>query len=168
MLFGGNDFVSSSISLFFGGISLNCSGVALIYFRSPHCAILPFLPSSSDGILKIQMSNFGRSFSTVCIWFLWQAQQALELFGFGVMARLPVDCVWTSFPSVCNVLLSHYAVECFCLMCLNLPGILHLCPFMAIKLTFFNPMHDHLSFPAACTAAVSSYMCSILACILHQ
>jgi len=83
--------------------------VALIYFRSPHCAILPFLPSSSDGIPKTQMSNFGRSFSTVCIWFLWQAQQALELLGFGVMARLPMGlcvdilsfCVQYTFKSLC-------------------------------------------------------------------
>lgn len=139
------------MSLFFSRISLNCSSGAVIYCRSPCCTILPFLPSFLDNIPETQMTNFGRSFSTGCIWFLWQA---LELLGFGVMVQ----------PSPCNPIFSSCVQYTFDSLCCGMfllevstsPTSFAFTPIYGDKDGFLSPPHSHLSFPAACIAVVIS------------
>lgn len=84
--FGGNYFVNGCISLgVFCGLFLNCCDGALIYFRTPHCTTLPFLPSCLHGTPRTQTSNLGWMFFH-CLHLVSLASSclaALELLGFG-------------------------------------------------------------------------------------
>lgn len=64
----------------------------------------------------------------------------------------------TSFPPVCDFLLTPYTAECFYMTCLNLPAFLPISPFMVIKMNFSYPLTIIFFFPAAGTA-VSALMC---------
>lgn len=114
-----------------------------------HSALLAFLLPwhSQDPDVKLGMNVFPLLASG-----FFGKQLCRQLWSsLGLVARWSSwwDCGWTSAPPARDFLLTHDAVEYFCLMCLNLLGILPIYPFMVIKMTFLYPSQTFFCLPCS-------------------